>query len=126
MANDTDIKVKEDCLCITIYGQYSLARGKILLTSLFSLTKSEGLSKVVIDVRNMRGKVSVTDRFILANMLEKYRSRYVKIAFLVRPEHQKPTKIFETVANNRGMYLITSTDENEIKEWAETPDLEIP
>lgn len=117
MAQDTDIKIKGDCLCVKVLGKYSLERSKTLITSIFDWIKCENLSKVVLDIREMEGKISVTDRFNLANMLQEYRSRFIKIAFLVREDHQKPTKIFETVANNRGIYVITTTDEEEIKEW---------
>ncbi|MBU1101508.1 MAG: hypothetical protein KKA84_13995 [Bacteroidetes bacterium] len=123
MPRETHIEIKGSCLCVKVFGKYSLERSKKLFTSIFDWIENENLSKVLIDIREMAGKISVVDRFNLANMLQEYRSRFIKIAFLVREDHQKPTKIFETVANNRGIYVITATDEEDIKEWIDSVTL---
>ena len=78
-------------------------------------------SKMLIDLRKMKGIVSFLDRFNLANMIQTYLQHFVKIYILIDENPRYKERIFETVANNRGIFIkILHNEEEALKALQET------
>ena len=115
--------VREDILSAEITGTYNFNEAKSIFSELMQLCSSQNKQKLLLDVRPMEGVISFFDRFNLANIFQDYIDRYIKMVILIKQNPAYREKIFETVANNRGVFIRVVYDEEEAIRFLKDIDL---
>ena len=81
---------------------------------------SQQVSRVLVDVRNLEGRLSITDSFMLfIHEFPQLRKQGVvkKAAIVDQKSNQERLHFFETIARNRGFKIRTFTDAEEAACW---------
>ena len=100
-------------LRVEISGDYNFEKIRVIYGQIIAKCEELKYSKMLIDLRKMNGIVSFLDRFNLANMIQNYLQHFVKIYILIDENPRYKERIFETVANNRGIYIKILHNEDE-------------
>jgi hypothetical protein len=73
--------------------------------------------KVLCDERELEYAISVFDTFELAEAASKFAPRVAHIAIICHPRHLEIGKFYETVAHNRGLQILVTSDFDEAVKW---------
>ncbi len=114
------IEIKADYLRVTLSGEFSLPRAKILGREMFETAAQHGQTKILVDIRAVTGNLSLFDRYEYvvfmvgvqrAFMLQGFPN--LKAAFLGSEPVIDPGHIGEIMAINRGASVKATTSEQE-------------
>jgi hypothetical protein len=73
--------------------------------------------KILCDEREVAYTISVFDTFQLAETASKYAPKLVKVAIVCDPRYLESGKFYETVASNRGLSVLVTSNYTEAVEW---------
>jgi hypothetical protein len=132
---EINIVNKDSYICVTINGQASLdASGwekiESARTDVLTTIKKTGIHKLLFDCRDVSGKISTIDRFLLAVFFVKENMKFIaaqkpflKITFVVNQSMIDADKFGEKVAHNRGLHGLVTVNIQEALKWL---DLDTP
>lgn len=73
--------------------------------------------KVLCDERKLMYAISITETFQLAEEASAKAPGLSKIAIVCKPENIQDGRFYETVANNRGLKVLVTTEFEEALDW---------
>jgi hypothetical protein len=105
-------------------GVVTLVEGVELVTDAISHCFDEGIRKLLVDVRRLRGHAvpTLVDRFLMARDWAHAARGAVAVALVALPEHIHPEKFGVKVANDAGMTADVFTSDTAAEEWLRTID----
>ena len=128
-ATDTSLvmrtKPKREYLAILVSGVFELDQANRLTPKMLAACAANGVSKLLIDARGVRGSLSIGDRFIYAETFARlYKERrvagtikHVQIALVGSRDIVDPQRFGEKVATSRGLHVKVMTDIKEAFSW---------
>jgi hypothetical protein len=126
VVNDpTDIRfdLAGDQLRARISGRFDVRIAKSDLGRVVKETHQRGVEKVLIDIRELEGDITILERFMLVEELATLTRGDVAVAIVDSPDRVWPDRFFETVAANRGARVKVVTDLVDAVTWL---DLTVP
>jgi hypothetical protein len=113
------MEVKDDHLFARASGVRTRDSVVALTNEIFDATVANGLSKTLIDVKELEGRLGALDNYlIVTEVFQKLRGKGVNKAAIV--DEQAPSLqgwFLETVARNRGFNIRIFTDHADALEW---------
>src|SRR5262245_60231565 len=106
---------ENDILICEVSGSYSLADFLRLADKVREQRKSLGLTRVLVDIRNVTGDISSLDRYRLGIYAAEKPDRAERLAVVMRRE--AINWMFENVATNRGLPTCESADPRYAQSW---------
>jgi hypothetical protein len=107
-----DIISHPDHVEVRARGDFALDAAKSLIAQLAMVCTTHGQNRVLVDCCELTTEVSTGARFLVAEQLAASLPRGVRVAFLASAQLNKPSKVLENTANNRGaMVLATASHE---------------
>jgi len=76
-----------------------------------------GCTKIFCDERGLEYSLSFIDTYQLAEAASQFGRRLKKVAIVCDPKYAKEGGLFETVANNRGLAVVLTSDYEQALEW---------
>ena len=129
---DYSIEVRESYIYVQVSGPLSLKSrigwGEIssALKSVVNSARKNNIFKVLVDGREISGKFTTMDRFLVAVFFVKENSkllagrlRPIKITFVMDKSLIDPKRFGETVARNRGLHGLVTDNIEEALQWLE-------
>lgn len=104
-------------LLVEFHGEFSVESGKHCVDRMAEACDKHQLSKVLLDCRNIKGKMPVFDRFQVAEYGASKRRQIGRFALLNREDVLLPDNFVENVAVNRGMQMKIFTDFEQAERW---------
>jgi len=105
-------------------GTFTLPEAKIIAVRILDACAEHNMTKILFDLRSLRGSPSILERFEFASYLvstfqNKLGERFgaMKMAAVAGAPFMDPHKFGETVAVNRGLNLKVTTDLAEACAW---------
>ena len=128
MAFDFKIENKPEYLTMIYEGDYDSSLAGMFTNQILETCKTYQPSKLLIDLRALKGDMTILDRFNLAVMATtKYFSGKLtgkipscRYAIVGNPPLVDPDRFAETVAVNRGLNVKVFTDWEKTIEWLES------
>ena len=126
MGLDVKIQHKKSFILATYSGDFDLKDAIRIYKEVLSAALEEKESKILLDYREIKGRLSFIDRFTYAEETTKYWMDFIrssdigeiKIAHMGKPPIVDPEKFGELVAKNRGACnLKVFEDIKEAKRW---------
>jgi hypothetical protein len=116
VAYTINYKISGNFLKVELSGSYPLEKFKEISSDIDSVIDSNGIRKIMVDLRDFKGRFGVFDGL---NHIEKFRdeSRFLKFAILDNDENKEKNDFFENASHNRGYNLLFFYDEAEAKKW---------
>jgi hypothetical protein len=113
------IEAKGDYLYVRSRGVRTRATVTAMTMEIFDAALAKALSKVLIDVRELEGRLGVFDSYlIVTEVFQKLRGKGIQKAAIVDEQASPLHRWFlETVAVNRGFNLRILTDQQKALEW---------
>ena len=117
LSNET----KGDHLFVRASGVRTRATVTAMTMEIFDAAFANRLSKVLIDVRELKGRLGIVDSYLLVTeVFDKLRGKGVRKAAIVDEQVSSLRGWFlETVAHNRSFDIRVFTDQEEAREWLE-------
>jgi hypothetical protein len=99
-----------------------------LLEQVMAECHEAGHNRLLVDTRALEhAPLSGVDRYEFGAAVAEFWDRSILLAMLVRPDQQDPERFGQKVAQNRGLFVETFTDEAPAKAWMKRPpELKIP
>ena len=122
---DFDLKsaLQGDVLLITFTGASNDANAVAMTRRYFEIVLEASPSKVLADVRPLRGRLSSARTFFLVRNLPVERvPQGIKTAIVETPGNREFASFLETTAANAGVNLRCFLDYDEALAWLELPD----
>jgi CHAD domain-containing protein len=113
------IEAKGDYLYVRSHGLRTRATVTAMTMEIFDAALAKALSKVLIDVRELEGRLGILDSyFVVTDVFQKLRGKGIDKAAIV-DESVSPLRwwFLETVAVNRGFNLRIFADQQKALEW---------
>jgi hypothetical protein len=112
-----------DVLVVTFMGASNEANAKAMARRYFEIVLGSGCSKVLADLRQLRGRLSVPGTYFLLRDLpvERVPTR-IKTAIVEAPENREYAGFLETTAANAGVYFRCFLDYGEALDWLASPE----
>ncbi len=104
-------------LVIRILGNADARVAGEIVASVFREIAAHNCARLLIDVRNVEGRMSVWETFSLVSAHPPMQG--VRAAILDRPENREWYEFYETVSVNRGYHNKVFTDFDKAVEWLE-------
>jgi len=117
MRQQITIDPKKEYLHVEVSGAFDKANAREFLRQIFGASREHALSKVFVDIRNIRGPIPTMARFELAEFLASEKDDQIRFAVLESPGQVPDDRFFETVAANRGGIVRVATDVEEAFQW---------
>jgi hypothetical protein len=116
------IEARDIYLYVRSSGVRTRATVTAMTMEIFDAALGKGLSKVLIDVRELEGRLRVLDRyFIVTDVFQRLRGQGVQKAAIVDEQASPLHRWFlEAVAVNRGFNLRVFADKQDALEWLES------
>jgi hypothetical protein len=113
------VEAKSDYLFAYVRGIRTRETVIGITTEVFEATVAHRLSKVLVDVRALEGRLSILDNYIVVTELfEDLRGKGIRKAAIVdRPQSAMREWFLETLAVNRVFNLKIFTDVEEARQW---------
>jgi len=115
------MEVQAGYLFVRASGVRTSASVAAMTLEVFEAARANRLSKVLVDVRGLRGQLGTVDNVrLVTKVFEKLRGKWVRQAAIV--DEQPPSVrgwFLETVARNRGFNLRIFADEQAALAWLE-------
>lgn len=77
----------------------------------------EGCARVLCDERSLEYSISIIDTYSLAEEVSKYSTRAERLAIVCSDKFIKDGKFYETVASNRGLKVLVSSNYDLAVSW---------
>ena len=119
MSASIDVLSKGTYIQVTYVGDFTRAEARRCIDVCTTSCLDHGLMRVLLDVRQMTGDMTVMDRFQTALYGIKLRKHKIKTAMLANDRIVLPDRFFESVARNRGIRIRVFTDEDQALAWLE-------
>jgi hypothetical protein len=122
---DFDLKSSEhgDVLVVTFSGASNEANSTAMTRRYFELVQASGRSRVLADVRALRGRLSGAGTYFLVRNLPVERvPTGIKTAVVEAAENREFANFLETTAANAGVYFRCFLDYDAALAWLESPD----
>ena len=129
------IEVRETYIYIRVSGQISLKSQfgwqeiKSALADAVDSVRKNNIFKLLVDCRDISGRFSIMDRFLLAAFFVKENSKFMatklhplRVTFVLNKSIMDPWKFGETVARNRGLFGLVTDDIQEALQWLDIDD----
>lgn len=117
---DLELEVVGDRLRANLSGTFEFDSAKSALRTIVEEAKNGGVSKVLLDIREYGGEITILERFALGEELAALARADVALAFVDSPERVWPDRFFETVALNRGAHVKVTTRLEEATDWLDS------
>lgn len=117
-----ETKIKNDYLKLRLTGNFSLLEAKRVFKYSVDTALEHNKSKIIIDILEIEGIISTTERFEMSEFLAKYLlqnafGKVQKIAFVGKEPIIDKNRFGETVAINRGVNEKVFTDLSDAIKW---------
>lgn len=114
-----EIVKKPGYILVDQHGQVDLDDVKVIRNEIFDLVKAEGLTKIVVDVRNQTNDYSVAEMFNMTVDHAASQTPFPKprVCLMVRPDQEDNARFIENVGVNRGMPIKYFTDQEAGLKW---------
>jgi hypothetical protein len=121
------IEPEKDFLRVHLTGEFSLAEAKDAYVRTLEAVALHKMTKVLADCRNLKGAMTVMDRFEYSTFVAQEIarasgtgvSRCTRFAYVSKPPFFDRKKFSETVAVNRGANVLTTDSMEEALRWLE-------
>jgi hypothetical protein len=111
-----------DVLIVTFVGASNDANSQAMTRRYFELVLGAGCSKVLADLRALRGRLTGAGTFFLVRNLPVERvPTGIKTAIVEAPENRAYAAFLETTAANAGVYFRCFVDYGEALAWLDSP-----
>jgi hypothetical protein len=110
------IEPKAAYLYVHVEGPFELFQAKEFHQRILDMSSAHGLSRILIDSRQLKGNISTMDRFEAGSFSEIKPSK-LQTAIVASEEHILPDKFYENVTNNRGINTKVTSNINEALDW---------
>jgi hypothetical protein len=126
MKAEFEVTPKNDYLLIKVSGAFDTIEGyDAFIKDIFESSGKHGIPNILVDARSLQGDLSVLERlefskFMAQEYIESIHSQKIKqlrIAFVGTIPLIDTSRFGETVAANRGLKILSTTDINEAFEW---------
>jgi len=122
MSIKINISVEADHILVTANGVYKHFDALELMRMAIGVATREKIPKILIDVRKIVGEISTMERYDLAVLISQLVQQqtgipFIKIAMVGNKPIIDANRFGETVAVNRGVQGIATTDLNEALKW---------
>ena len=118
--------VKDDYLCVTVSGDFSLDEAKKMYTEILEILLDKKLLKLFFNVCKVKGKVTTMDRYDFGEWAALESIKYmgkglvrIAVAFYGIEPIIDPERFGELVARNRGLNIKVTTDKDEALQFLE-------
>jgi len=108
---------KGDHLLVEVDEHYTL---KLLMATVYEVAdhcRADNVDKVLIDFRNVKGSLSIFERFQLGMEIVKAWDQRIKVAVIARPGFIN--RMTENMVVNRGVKLFVTTSTQDAAQWLE-------
>ena len=127
MALKMQCRVEGDCLHVSVSGEYSLGDATATLDEAIDITVASGVSKMLVDYRQMQGRASVLDDYEYAmhfvrQVNGKRISKGLSTLYSAYVGNSSQPEFAENVAVNRGMVALATHDMHEALAWLARQD----
>ena len=127
MKTEYIIEPRNDHLRAIITGKLEFDVGKEIFLKALEATVKHGLNKILVDLQSLQGELTFYERFEFSEFMAQQNREYIltkniinkqlRIAFVGGSPIIDNRKFGETVAINRGLEFLSTTDINEAFEW---------
>jgi hypothetical protein len=113
------IEARDVCLYVRSSGVRTRATVTAMTMEIFDAALAKGLSKVLVDVRKLEGRLGILDSYLaVTDVFQRLRGKGMRKAAIVDQQISSIRGWFiETLARNRGFNLRVFTDQEEAVEW---------
>ncbi len=112
------IEANEEYIECELRGHYRFYSVRKIFKTILTNAKAHNIKNILLDVRNVKGKISKIDRFMVAEIVSKLYSRDIKLALVVTPEqNNQEDQLFVTAAKNRGIQTIAVNEYSDAIKW---------
>jgi hypothetical protein len=109
--------VKDGILKVVVTGEHSTsAARKAMMNEIIDIEKSANVKKQLVDLRNLKGRLSALEVYSLVRDYPEDRPRMI-VALVDTPENAESASFHETTASNAGVVFKWFTDINEARNW---------
>ena len=107
-----------DVLIVTFIGQSTAANAQAMTRRYFEIVLHSGKKKVLADIRQLKGRLSVGETYLLVRELPMSSVPVdISTAILETEEQRAYADFLETTANNASMHVKCSVDRDEALAW---------
>jgi len=117
MPEEINLEHRPGHLRAAVGGVFSLDRAREGYDRVLEECVHSGESRVLIDVRDMKGDIPIIDRYAFGQHMAQVRRSGLRVAFLGTQEQVLADKFLETVANNLGIPTFVTTRPEEAEAW---------
>lgn len=122
MSQQVNIELKENYLLAVFSGTFELKSNKELMVDILMECINHKLTKLLFDIRGLKGNMSTYERYNLATYFTGLTRQHpetskIQIAVVGNTPLIDPNRFGETVAKNHGLNIKVSTEMNEVLEW---------
>ena len=120
-----EISIEHGFLRVRVTGEFSLDSAKEITVEVLNAVVHNKIDKVLVDAREVTGALSALDRYLLGDFVADVVHRFsgpgvprtTKFATVARPPILDGSRLAETVARNRGIFVKVTEDPEEAREW---------
>jgi hypothetical protein len=122
MSISFNIESKLSYLLVSCAGTYDGLSALDIYQQIFRTAADQSLSRILIDCRKVKGDISVLERYITSKYVAELCLKYIttirfKISLVGEEPPVDPERFGETVARNRGVDVLVTTDLAEAYSW---------
>ena len=122
MAQKIDIRPEKDYLYVKVSGAYDHANATAFVRRALEESARQRLPRIFADIRDLVTPASVLNRLELARLFAADRSNPIKLAVLCNRNHVGSDGFFEAAADNRGVLVKVTDNQDEALEWLSPKD----
>ena len=122
MSQEIHVEVKEDHLLAVFSGNFEFKTNRDLLVDILMECISNKKSKMLFDLRLLKGDMSTYERYSIATFFADLTRQHeettkIQVAVVGNPPLIDPNRFGETVAKNHGLNIKVSNDMDEATGW---------
>jgi len=128
MSMTLEIKPEKEVLLVRVTGEFALDEANDCFTRMLQAIAQHEVTKVLVDCRDLTGKISTLDRFEhgeyaaqeLSRAYDAGLSRAIRFAYVCLPPVLDHERFGETVARNRGVNADVTDSVVAARQWLES------
>lgn len=110
--------VEDELLKVTAHGRDdSFEEVMNYSRTIIEASRQHGCTKILCDERHLQHAITATDTYLLAENASQHASYFSKVAIICHKRSLKEGKFYETVASNRGLKILVTTDPTAALGW---------